>query len=337
MTDNLLETKGLTKQFRVGKRVVDALRGVDLTIGRGEIVAVVGESGSGKTTLANLVLGLDAPTSGSILLNGEPLPAKWPRQARRRVQLVAQNPQLALNPKHKVLASVSLPLRVHGLVPRAKYRERVAELMEMVGLPAATVDRKPQVLSGGQRQRVALARAIAADPDMIVLDEPTSALDVSVQARVLQLLRELQKRLSLSYLFITHDLGVVRLVSHRVVVMLRGRIVESGPTEAIFAQPGHRYTQMLISSIPVVSREEEDAKPAWPWDRDVLTDLVSSSLGCPFRNRCPYAVEACVNVDPPMVALAPGHFARCHNPGRSPAGAPLIAEASAATPGLVTE
>ncbi len=310
----LIETIGLTKEYRVGSRRVLALRGIDLQLGRGEILAVVGESGSGKTTLGNLVLGIEQPTAGSIRLNGETMPRHRSRARRRAVQLVAQNPLSALNPKHSIFQSIALPLRVHGLVPRARQRERVAELLDMVGLAPALLDRHPQVLSGGQRQRVALARAIAAEPQALVLDEPTSALDVSVQARVLELLSELRTKLALSYLFITHDLGVVRVLAPRVVVLFRGRIVEAGPTALVFAAPRHRYTQMLISSVPVVTEAEERLKPDWPWDRAIGTGEAVAATGCPFRPRCPHAVGACERIEPALTELAPDHFASCHNP-----------------------
>lgn len=310
----LMQARGLSRVFRVAGVSVPALRGVDLDLARGEILAVVGESGSGKSTLGNLLLGIDLPDAGVIRLDGAVLPRRWPRPVRRRVQLVAQNPLLALNPKRTVLQSVALPLAVHGLVPRSARRTRSAELLDMVGLPAAMLDRYPQMLSGGQRQRVALARALAAEPDMLVLDEPTSALDVSVQARVLQLLYDLQARLSLSYLFITHDLAVVRLLAHRVIVLLRGRIVESGPMLAVLTAPRHRYTQMLLASIPVVTEAEARARPPWPWDRSTAPDLAPSGQGCPFRTRCPFAVPPCATVDPELTPLAPAHLARCHNP-----------------------
>ena len=317
MNAPLLEVRGLAKEYRVGETRIQALRGVDLAIQHGEILAIVGESGSGKTTLGNLVLGIETPTAGTIELEGAAMPADRPRALRRRLQLVPQNPLSALNPKRTIFQSVALPLAVHGLVARPHRRARVAELLETVGLPADYMDRHPRVLSGGQRQRVALARALAAEPDAIVLDEPTSALDVSVQALILGLLEQLQQRHSLSYLFITHDLGVVRTLAHRVAVIFRGRIVEMGSTLSVFTAPKHRYTQMLLSSIPVVTEEEERMKPAWPWDRELVGRDDHVVAGCRFRLRCPYAVDPCESIEPPLAELAPAHFARCHNPGGS--------------------
>ena len=319
MSVPLLAVNGLSKQYRVGKTRVPALRVVDLTLERNEVLAVVGESGSGKSTLGHLVLGIEPPTSGSIVLDGVALPVRRTRAQRRRLQLVQQNPLSALNPKRTVFQSVALPLAIHRIEPRAGLRRRVGELLETVGLSAEIMDRHPHVLSGGQRQRVALARAIASAPDALVLDEPTSALDVSVQAMVLELLAGLQQRLSMSYLFITHDLAVVRVLARRVVVLYRGRVIESGPTEAVFSSPLHRFTQMLISALPVVSREEERLKPQWPWDREAGVGTAPPDAGCPFRPRCPYAIGACASIEPELVPLRSDHAVRCHNPGAYPA------------------
>jgi peptide/nickel transport system ATP-binding protein/oligopeptide transport system ATP-binding protein len=311
----IAEVSGLVKEYRVGGVRVAALDGVDLSLAPGEIVAVVGESGSGKTTLGSLILGIEQPSGGTILLGGEALPLKRPRALRRRLQLVPQNPLSALNPKRSIFDSVALPLAVHGLGSRSGRRERVAELLGLVGLPADVMDRHPAILSGGQRQRVAIARAIAAEPDMLVLDEPTSALDVSVQARVLELLVVLQRRLALTYLFISHDLGVVRLLAHRVVVLFRGRVVEEGPTASVFARPRHRYTQLLLASVPVTSPEEERLKPEWPWDQDIAAAEGAVDQGCRFRARCPYRIDLCAQGEPALREMAPEHLARCVNPG----------------------
>ncbi len=315
MAEPLLQVQGLTKIYRVGEQDVHALRGVDLTVERGECLAVVGESGSGKTTLGSLVLGVERPSGGTIMVDGEEVPPKRDRDLRRRLQVVQQNPMSALNPKRTIAASVGLPLEVHNLVPRGQRRARVAELLEVVGLSPDYMDRSPVALSGGQKQRVALARALAAEPDGIVLDEPTSSLDVSVQARVLELLVDLQRRFSLTYIFITHDLSVVRNISDRVGVLYQGRVVETGGTEALFARPRHRYTQMLLSSIPVVTEAEEAIKPEWPWERDMAAGDKPSEVGCAFHPRCAFALDAC-RVERPLLREGdPGHHAACHNPG----------------------
>ena len=315
MPEPLLAVEDLHKHYAVGGRTIKALDGVSLGVAEGESVAIVGESGSGKTTLAKLILGIEAPSAGTILLEGESIGAHRARPLRRRIQVVQQNPLSTLNPKRTIRQAVELPLRAYDVARTVRaVRERVIELLEIVGLPAEYINRHPSALSGGQRQRAALARALAANPDILVLDEPTSALDVSVQALVLQLLADLQSRFDLTYLFITHDLGVVRHMSSRVVVMYRGRIVEVGPTEAVFAQPRHRYTMMLLSSVPVVSEEEEAYRPQWPWSRDLLQGEERSSGGCAFAPRCPFALDRCWTESPPPTAFGDNHRAMCHNP-----------------------
>lgn len=328
MPEPLLALEDLHKHYAVGGRVIKALDGVDLDVAEGESLAIVGESGSGKTTLAKLILGIEAPTAGSILLEGRSLGARRVRPLRRRIQVVQQNPLSTLNPKRSIRQAVELPLRAYDMAHTAKAaRARVVELLEVVGLPAEYIDRHPSALSGGQRQRAALARALAANPDILVLDEPTSALDVSVQALVLQLLADLQNRFDLTYLFITHDLGVVRHMSSRVAVMYRGRIVEVGPTQAVFAEPRHRYTMMLLSSVPVVSKEEEAYRPHWPWSRDLLQGEQRSSQGCAFAPRCPFALDRCWTDTPPPTSFGDDHSAMCHNPTADDEG-PISASAT---------
>jgi oligopeptide transport system ATP-binding protein len=315
MPEPILQVTGLVKNYTVGPTTVNALRGVDVSVEQGACMAIVGESGSGKTTLARLVLGIEPPTAGMMVLQGEELPAKRSRSLRRRLQFVQQNPMSTLNPKRTIFQSVSLPLAVHKLVRRRSMRDRVAELLSLVGMSAEYMDRFPSSLSGGQRQRIALARALAAEPDCIVLDEPTSSLDVSVQARVLELLVGLQQSLNLTYIFITHDLSVVRNIAGRMTVLYRGRVVESGDTVAVFERPRHRYTQMLLSSIPVVSSEEEAHKPDWPWDRDIAAGERISEVGCAFHPRCAYALDICRQDRPELSRVEPEHEAACHNPG----------------------
>ena len=315
MTDTILEVEGLTKHYAVGKGVVRALAGVDLAVATGESVAIVGESGSGKTTLAKLVLGVEVPSAGRIVFDGAELGVRRNRGLRRRMQVVQQNPLSTLNPKRTIRQAIELPLRVHGMVPSGEYAQAVAELLGIVGISPEYMNRYPAALSGGQRQRAALARALAAKPDMIVLDEPTSALDVSVQARVLRLLFDLQAQFNLTYLFITHDLGVARNVASRIAVMYRGRIVESGPTEAVFREPRHRYTEMLLSSVPVVSEEERLLRPPWPWDRSLMEGEERTSEGCAFAPRCPYTLKRCWADVPDFAGFRGDHLAACHNPG----------------------
>ena len=253
----VLEARNVSKIFFTGTHEVKALDSVSLTAARGECLAIVGESGSGKTTFANMLLGIYPPSTGEFFLDGELLPARRTLQLRRSIQLVQQNPLSALNPRRTVGASLRLALNVHEIGDRPGRKARIGALLEEVGLPADFAQRFPSALSGGQRQRVAIARALACEPEVLVLDEPTSALDVLVQARVLKLLDELRQRRNLTYVFITHDLGVVRNIADRVAVFERGRLVEQAPTAAIFEQPENAYTRSLIGAIPVITDDEE--------------------------------------------------------------------------------
>lgn len=308
----ILTANELRKEYPVPGGKVKALDGVSLEILEGETVAVVGESGSGKTTLGKLILGIEPATSGHVIFAGKVLTVNRPRTMRRRIQVVQQNPMATLNPRRTIRQTIELPLRVHRLVPQRMYRERVAELLRTVELPPEYMDRYPRALSGGQRQRVAIARALAAQPDLIILDEPTSALDVSVQAKVITLLVDLQRQLKLTYLFITHDLSLVRNIASRVVVMYRGRVVELGETVQLFQAPLHPYTQMLLSSIPVTSKEEEALKPEWPWERQLTVESERDSAGCPFAPRCPFAEQACWVKPPPLIIVRENHHSACH-------------------------
>jgi peptide/nickel transport system ATP-binding protein len=262
MSGSILTLKGLGKIFDVGGRSVVALADVDLDIARGECHAVVGESGSGKSTLANLVLGIYQPTAGDMVFDGSPLTARRTTEQRRKIQLVQQNPLSSLNPRRKVGASIRLPLDVHRVGGRGERRSRVEELLVEVGLEPEMARRSPSSLSGGQRQRVAIARALAAGPELIVLDEPTSALDVLVQARVLALLDRLRREHGLTYIFITHDLAVVRALADRISVFAAGRKVESGTVTEIFENPQQSFTRDLLAAVPVVTEEEARLREA---------------------------------------------------------------------------
>ena len=287
-----------------------ALDGVSLDVAPAETLAVVGESGSGKTTLARCLVGLLEPARGEVRLKGHALPSRpsdWPRPLRRRLQMVFQNPDLTLNPQRTVFDAVARPLLLFGLARGDEVRTRAAELLRAVRLEDRYLDRFPQQLSGGERQRVAIARAFAGMPEAVVCDEPTSALDVSVQAAVLNLLVDLQRRRRSSYVFITHDLSIVRHLADRVLVLYRGKIVESGATEAVFSRPHHPYTEVLLSAVPRIGilPPGEAAEPA-----DASARTVS---GCPFHLRCPRKIGAvCEIQEPPLVADEHGHRIACH-------------------------
>ena len=253
---SILSLRAVTKEFRVGKRRITAVNDVSFDVTAGECLAIVGESGSGKSTIANMILGLFPATKGEITFQGTPLPAKRTLEHRSQIQLVQQNPLSALNPRRSVGASLRLALDVHNQGTPSERNAMVAALLEEVGLDGDMTNRAPSGLSGGQRQRIAIARALACQSQVVVLDEPTSALDVLVQARVLRLLDDLREKRGLTYLFITHDLSVVRNIADRVAVFQNGKLVELAETEALFATPQTDYTRSLISAVPVVSRDE---------------------------------------------------------------------------------
>jgi peptide/nickel transport system ATP-binding protein len=267
MSAPMLEIRKLCKAFPVrnafGRKIgaVTAVDEVSFTIEKGQVYGLAGESGSGKSTIARMIMGLERPDSGDILINGEEL-AKQSRGHRRHVQMVFQNPGSSLNPRRTIGQSVTVPLDAHDYA--GNKRQRVSELLEMVQLPADFAERYPHELSGGQKQRVAIARALAVEPKLLVLDEPTSALDVSVQARVIDLLADLGRRMELTYLFISHDLSLMRNFARTVGVLYRGQIVETGAVSAVFENPSHDYTRLLLASVPVISEEEEAMRPKIP-------------------------------------------------------------------------
>lgn len=270
MSRPLLEIVNLSKSFPVRNALgfttteVRAVRNVSFTINRGEVYGLAGESGSGKSTVARMIMGLTEPTGGEILLDGENIAGNVGKRSHgRNVQMVFQNPGSSLNPRRTIGQSITVPLAAHGH-PSADRRRRVAELLDMVQLPADYAQRYPHELSGGQKQRVAIARALAVMPKLLVLDEPTSALDVSVQARVIDLLVDLGRQLDLTFLFISHDLSLMRNFAQQVGVLYLGEIVETGDTAAVFENPQHDYTRLLLASVPVVSAEEEAMRPTIP-------------------------------------------------------------------------
>jgi len=309
MTGALLDVKGLAKHYPLkGGRAVRAVDGVDLTLRAGESLGLVGESGCGKSTVARLVLRLVPPTAGAIRFQGQdiaPLSDSALRPLRRDMQLIFQNPHAALNPRRTVFASVSEPLVVQGVASGAEAQARVTRLLQQVGLPDSFLWRYPHELSGGQKQRVCIARALALEPKLLVLDEPTSALDVSVQAQILEFLQDLRSRFGLTYLFISHNLAVVRQVCDRVAVMYLGRIVEEGPVEAIFTAPRHPYTRALIAS---VLPPRPAGLPEAPLAGDV-PNAAEIPPGCRFAPRCPLRMERCTRDDPMLAGRQ--HRAAC--------------------------
>lgn len=318
MATILAEGKHLSKTFPVkgqGKgAALHAVSGVDLAVYEGETLALVGESGCGKSTLGRLLLGLLLPTQGQVFFDGQDLAALPParlRALRRQMQLVFQDTAAALNPRWTVGQSLAEPLRIHNLCPRGEYAARGAALLTQVGLAPDLLDRYPHQLSGGQRQRVGLARALALSPRLVVCDEPVSALDVSVQAQMLNLLADLQASQGLTYVLISHDLGVVRHSADRVCVMFLGRVCEVGPTQALFSAPRHPYTKFLLDSVPRPdpTRRGESGPPL----AGEIPSPVHPPSGCRFRTRCPYAQDICAQTVPPLTG-AGAHQAACHFP-----------------------
>ena len=305
------------------KPVVHAVDGVSLEVRKGETLGVVGESGCGKSTLGRCLVRLTDLTSGSVEFAGQNLTSLSRRQlrpVRRDLQLVFQDPYASLNPRRRVGDVLSEPLQIHKFGTPAAIRERVSELLEVVGLSASHHDRYPHEFSGGQRQRVGIARALAMNPSLIVADEPVSALDVSIQAQVLNLFADLQDDLGLTYVFIAHDLGVVRHVSDRIAVMYLGEVVEIGDADPLYDAPAHPYTEALLSAAP----EIDDGTEVLPAERIVLTgdvpNPVDKPAGCPFHPRCPYAVDRCRTERPLLQQVAPGRQAACHLPLVTPLG-----------------
>ncbi|MGE0129143.1 MAG: ABC transporter ATP-binding protein [Blastocatellales bacterium] len=309
----LVEVQDLKKYFHAAhKQVVRAVDGVSFTIQRGETLGLVGESGCGKTTVGRCILRLIEPTSGGIRFEGRDLVSLGRgelRALRRRMQIIFQDPYSSLDPRMKVGSIIAEPLEIHGAGNRRERKDRVAELLRVVGLDPDYANRYPHQFSGGQRQRIGIARALALNPDFIVADEPVSALDVSVQAQVVNLMQDLQERFGLTYLFISHGLAVVKHISTRVGVMYLGKLVELAPAEEIYANPLHPYTQALLQAIPI---PDPDAKREAPQrlGGDV-PNPIAPPAGCRFHTRCPYATERCGNEEPEFKEVSPGHFVAC--------------------------
>ncbi len=339
-TETLLEARNLVKDFAVTKGAVlqrrvgavSAVADVSFDISRGQTLGIVGESGCGKTTIGRLLVGLDNPTSGSIIFEGKDLSkssGRDYRRERRKIQFMFQDSYSSLDPRMRAGTILREPLVVQGIGNRAEQRKKIEEMLGQVGLPVSALDRYPHEFSGGQRQRLGFARALILSPALIVADEPVSALDVSIQAQVLNLMRDLQRELGLTYMFISHDLSVVRYLSTRIGVMYLGKLVEIGPADEVYLTPAHPYTRGLIDSAPVADPLAEQAKE----ERGVRGELPSAihpPSGCRFRTRCPLAQEICAEVEPPMNSFSMnGHAAACHFPLQSVVTAQASTSASA--------
>jgi oligopeptide transport system ATP-binding protein len=307
----LLEIKDLKKHFRVGREILKAVDGLSLEISKGETLGLVGESGCGKTTAGRVLVRLYEPSGGEVIFEGKDVHKARGEEGKvlnRKMQMIFQDPQASLNPRMIVGDIVAEGLDIHGLVGSRKERlDRVQELLEVVGLDKEHANRYPHEFSGGQRQRIGVARALAVDPEFIVADEPVSALDVSIRAQVINLMRRLQEERNLTYLFISHDLSVVKYISDRVGVMYLGQLVELADSDELYENPLHPYTRALLSAVPVPDPDYETER-----ERTVLAgDLpspVNPPSGCRFRTRCPQAVEAAAQVEPEWREIKPGHW-----------------------------
>ena len=318
----LVKVENLKKYFPITKGAIfsrhtgdtKAVDGVSFDIHRGETLGLVGESGCGKTTTGRTIIQLYRPTAGHVYYDGEDLSlmrGSEMRHMRRRMQIIFQDPYASLNPRLTVGAIIGEPLEIHKVARGKEMKERVEELLQLVGLNPYFVSRYPHEFSGGQRQRIGIARALALEPEFIVCDEPISALDVSIQAQVVNLLEELQEKLGLTYLFIAHDLSMVRHISDRVAVMYLGKIVELSSRDALYEDPLHPYTQALLSAVPIPDPVVEEKR-----QRVILTGDVPSPSnpppGCNFNPRCPVAMDICSETDPEFIEVKPGHFCACH-------------------------
>jgi oligopeptide transport system ATP-binding protein len=319
--DDMLVVRNLVKYFPIRRGVlqrvvgqVQAVDGVSFSVRRGETLGLVGESGCGKSTTGKAILQLDRPTSGEVLLDNEDLvklKGEDLRLMRRKMQIIFQDPYASLNPRMNVGQIIGEPLEVHGVAKGKEKEERVKELLRVVGLNPQFMTRFPHEFSGGQRQRIGIARALALNPSFIVCDEPIAALDVSIQAQVVNLLKDLQHKFGLTYLFIAHDLSMVRHISDRVAVMYLGRIVEIADWRAIYDDPKHPYTQSLLSAIPIPDPVIEAKRQRIILEGDVPS-AANPPPGCRFSTRCPVRQERCYSDDPQLREVVPGHWAACH-------------------------
>jgi peptide/nickel transport system ATP-binding protein len=316
----ILEIKGLKKYFRVGKTAkgplyLHAVDDITLDLNEGETLGLVGESGSGKSTLAYTIVGMHGATGGELRFFGRDITMQAtarPLDLKKQIQIVFQDPGSSLNPQRTIRQILNLPLRLHRGLRGDELTSAAIELLKKVELSPDYLDKFPGSIGGGEKQMVAIARALATEPSLVILDEPTSALDVSVQAKVLNKLTTLQNELGLTYLFITHDLSVIRNVATRIAIFYLGKVCELAPTVCFFENPQHPYTQMLISSVPVISEEDERLKPARVQSTGEIPSPVNLPPGCSFHPRCSKKKPMCSIIEPRMVEVNAGHFVRCH-------------------------
>lgn len=320
MTQSLIEIQKLNKKYSLSsgifnspKRIVSAVNNVDLQIFKGETLGLVGESGCGKSTLARLITRLEKPSSGYVLFKGEDIflyDKKALKAYRRNVQLIFQDPYSSLNPRKSAASIIKEPLTIHRIGNKNQRQESVAELMEKVGLNKEQANRYPHEFSGGQRQRIGIARALVLNPELVIADEPVSALDVSIQAQILNLLKDLKHDFGLTYLFISHDLNVIRFISDRIAVMYLGKIVELAANSDIYNRPLHPYTRMLLSAVPVCDPQKK--KRIMKIKGEARAE---AEEGCAFQNRCPYKTEICVKIEPRLEKFDKQSLCACHKAG----------------------
>lgn len=337
----LLEVEGLVKHFVVERSLfgrplahVKAVDGVSFSLEAGKTLALVGESGCGKSTVSRLVLRLIEPDAGTVRFDGRDLlslDADALRKFRRKAQIIFQDPYASLNPRMTVGQILTEPLALHDLVAPAQRHERVAEILRLVGLEPRLARRYPHEFSGGQRQRIAIARALAVEPKLIICDEPVSALDVSIRSQILNLLRDLQDRLGLAYIFVSHDLAVVKHIADRVAVMNLGCIVEEADADELFAEPRHPYSRALLSAIPLPQPHAKRAKVVLQGE---IPSALNPPAGCRFHTRCPYVIHRCRAEAPALVADVTGHATACHRVGELPPADTILPAAAGFTPAL---
>jgi oligopeptide transport system ATP-binding protein len=337
----LIEVREVKKYFPIRRGLmqrevarVHAVDGVSFAVQPGETLGLVGESGCGKSTLGRTIVRLYEPTAGQIIFQGQPIEghgARKLRPLRREMQMVFQDPYASLNPRKRVGSIIGDPLKIHHLGDKKERKAHVEELLETVGLSPEHYNRYPHEFSGGQRQRIGIARALALNPKLVVADEPVSALDVSIQSQMLNLLEDLQNEFNLTYIFIAHDLGVVRHVSDRIAVMYLGKIVEMSPAEELYRRPIMPYTEALLSAVPVPDPDLAAKRERIMLEGDVPSPINPPS-GCRFHPRCRYATQVCSEIEPPLVEYGNGHMAACHHPLNVDAAVTAVGSAPASGP-----